>query len=132
MSKSMKTSDAGMPPELNARLSELQAQSRSPSREDVAERARALIDQVAGGELQLALEDGESAVGGGAGPTCSLPTTLIAITHPRMSAQEIERVLRSSFPPVISRISEGKVLLDLRTVLPDELAEVAAALKTID
>ena len=102
------------------------------SREDVAERARALIDQVAGGELQLALEDGESAVGGGAGPTCSLPTTLIAITHPRMSAQEIERVLRSSFPPVISRISEGKVLLDLRTVLPDELAEVAAALKTID
>ena len=102
------------------------------SREDVAERARALIDQVAGGELQLALEDGESAVGGGAGPTCSLPTTLIAITHARMSAQEIERVLRSSFPPVISRISEGKVLLDLRTVLPDELAEVAAALKTID
>lgn len=102
------------------------------SREEVGQRARALIDQIAGGELQLALEDGESAVGGGAGPTCSLPTTLIAITHPRMSAQEIERVLRSSFPPVISRISEGKVLLDLRTVLPDELAAVVAALKTID
>ena len=102
------------------------------SREEVGQRAGALIDQIAGGELQLALEDGESAVGGGAGPTCSLPTTLIAITHPRMSAQEIERVLRSSFPPVISRISEGKVLLDLRTVLPDELAAVVAALKTID
>jgi L-seryl-tRNA(Ser) seleniumtransferase len=102
------------------------------SPDEVGERARGLIDQVAGGELQLCLEDGESAVGGGAGPTCSLPTTLIAITHPRMSAQEIECVLRTSSPPIIGRISEGKVLLDLRTVLPDELHEVAAALKSRD
>ena len=102
------------------------------SREEVGKRARQLIDQAASANLQLSLEDGESAVGGGAGPTCNLPTTLVAVTHPRMSAQEIERVLRSSFPPIISRISEGKVLLDLRTVLPEELDEVLAALKTID
>jgi L-seryl-tRNA(Ser) seleniumtransferase len=101
-------------------------------REELEKRARALIDQVAGGELQLSLEDGESAVGGGAGPSCSLATTLIAITHPRMSAQEIERVLRTSSPPIIGRISEGKVLLDLRTVFADELASVAAALKSSD
>jgi L-seryl-tRNA(Ser) seleniumtransferase len=102
------------------------------SREELGERARGLVDQVEGSQLHLALEDGESAVGGGAGPTCSLPTTLIAVTHPRMSAREIERVLRSSSPPIIGRISEGKVLLDLRTVLPDELPELAAALKTSD
>jgi L-seryl-tRNA(Ser) seleniumtransferase len=100
------------------------------SPEEVAKRARGLLDQVAGGELKLSLEDGESAVGGGAGPACRLPTTVIAITHPRMSAQEIERMLRSSSPPIISRISEGKVLLDLRTVLADEIPEVVAALKT--
>ena len=102
------------------------------SREEVGKRARALVEQLTDGELQLAFEDGESAVGGGAGPTCSLPTTLIAITHPRLSAKEIERVLRSSTPPIISRISEGKVLLDLRTVLADELPELVAALKRID
>lgn len=107
-------------------------QMLSLSREDVEKRARGLMDQLSNGELQLSLEDGESAVGGGAGPTCNLPTTLIAVMHPRLSAQEIERVLRSSFPPIISRISEGKVLLDLRTVLPEELAEVLAALKRID
>lgn len=102
------------------------------SREEVEQRARELVSQVAGGELQLSLEDGESAVGGGAGPACSLPTMLVAITHPRLSAQEIERTLRASSPPIISRISEGKVLLDLRTVIADEFAEVTAALKRID
>jgi L-seryl-tRNA(Ser) seleniumtransferase len=101
-------------------------------REEIEKQARALIDQVAGGELHFSVEEGESAVGGGAGPTCSLPTTLIAITHSRMNAQEIERVLRSSSPPIISRISEGKVLLDLRTVLRDELPELIAALKSSD
>lgn len=99
------------------------------SPEELEKRARGLIEQVSAGRLQFSLATGESAVGGGAGPTCSLPSTLIAITHPRLSAQEIERELRSSSPPIITRISEGKVLLDLRTVPDDELPELVAALK---
>jgi L-seryl-tRNA(Ser) seleniumtransferase len=102
------------------------------SREEVGKRARELADQLTEGALRISLEDGESAVGGGAGPTCSLPTTVMAITHPGLSAHEIERLLRSSSPPVIGRISEGKLLLDLRTVLPEELPDLVAALKTID
>jgi L-seryl-tRNA(Ser) seleniumtransferase len=98
------------------------------SAEELERRARSLIDQITGTELQFSLEAGESAVGGGAGPTCNLPTSLLAITHPKMTAQEIERTLRNSSPPVIARISEGKVLLDLRTVFPDELQDVARAL----
>ncbi|HEX6045325.1 MAG TPA: L-seryl-tRNA(Sec) selenium transferase [Pyrinomonadaceae bacterium] len=104
----------------------------SLSAEEIAERARELIDEVADSQLQLSLESGESAVGGGAGPACRLPTTLVAVTHSRLSAQEIERVLRSSSPPIIGRISEGKLLLDLRTVAPDELPEIAVALKSRD
>jgi L-seryl-tRNA(Ser) seleniumtransferase len=77
----------------------------------------------------LELVAGESAIGGGAGPTSNLPTTLIAITQPSRSAQEIERQLRTGSPPVIARISEGKVLLDLRTVFPDQLGAVSEALK---
>jgi L-seryl-tRNA(Ser) seleniumtransferase len=99
------------------------------SNEEIESRAKLLIEQLGATELELSLQAGESAIGGGAGPTSNLPTTLVAITHPRMTSQEIERTLRSSSPPVISRISEGKVLLDLRTVFSDELPQLAAALK---
>lgn len=102
------------------------------SADEIEQRARALIESISATGLQFALEPGESAVGGGAGPTCNLPTTLIAITHPKLTAQEIERTLRSSSPPVIARISEGKVLLDLRTVFEDELADLARAVTSPD
>jgi L-seryl-tRNA(Ser) seleniumtransferase len=102
------------------------------SSEEIESRAKQLIEQAGETELELTLQPGESAIGGGAGPTSNLPTTLVAITHPRMTAQEIERALRTSSPPVIGRISEGKVLLDLRTVFPDELADLVIALKRPD
>jgi L-seryl-tRNA(Ser) seleniumtransferase len=95
--------------------------------QELAERARRLVAEVGGGHLELLA--GESALGGGAGPTSTFPTTLIAITHPDKSATEIEQELRRFSPPIIARISEGKVLLDLRTVFPDELSVVIEALK---
>ena len=55
----------------------------------------------------------------------------VAITHPDKSAQEIEQALRNYSPPIISRISEGKVLLDLRTVFEDQLPAIRAALTAI-
>jgi L-seryl-tRNA(Ser) seleniumtransferase len=97
--------------------------------ETIESRAEHLIRRVGATELVLTLQRGESAIGGGAGPTSNLPTTLVAITHPRMTAQEIERTLRTSSPAIIGRISEGKVLLDLRTVCPEELPELALVLK---
>jgi len=100
------------------------------SSEEIQMRAQQLIKEVGHTELDLTLQGGESAIGGGAGPTSNLPTTLVAITHPRLTAQEIERTLRSSSPAVIARISDGKVLLDLRTVFPAELTEIATALKS--
>ncbi|HET8781076.1 MAG TPA: L-seryl-tRNA(Sec) selenium transferase [Pyrinomonadaceae bacterium] len=99
---------------------------------EIEARAMQLIEEVGDTALELSLQPGESAIGGGAGPTCNLPTTLVAVTHPRMTSQEIERTLRSSSPAIIGRIAEGIVLLDLRTVFPDELAELAAALKHAD
>jgi len=99
---------------------------------EVEQRARSVIEKVDPADsLKLALQTGESTVGGGAGPTSTLPTTLIAITHTKKSAQDIEQELRTSSPPIISRISEGKVLLDLRTVFPDQLPAVLAALKDV-
>jgi L-seryl-tRNA(Ser) seleniumtransferase len=101
-------------------------QMLSVSGEELEQRAQ----RVAEG-LELELVTGESALGGGAGPTSTFPTTLIAITHPSKSAQEIEHELRNYSPPIIGRIAEGKVLLDLRTVFDDQLPVVRAALASI-
>jgi L-seryl-tRNA(Ser) seleniumtransferase len=100
--------------------------------DELEQRARNLVGQIeVAGALRLELQTGESTVGGGAGPTSTLPTTLIAITHAGRSAQEIEQQLRTSSPPVISRISEGKVLLDLRTVFTDQVTALLHALKQL-
>src|SRR5215213_6880960 len=101
-------------------------QMLSLSAEEIEQRARNLVEG-----LDVELIAGESALGGGAGPTSRFPTILIAITHPEKSAQEIEQELRNYSPPIISRISEGKVLLDLRTVFEDQIPAVRAALATI-
>ena len=99
--------------------------------EELEQRARSLLDALPQTDLALELVPGESAIGGGAGPTSTLPTTLIAITHPSKSAQEIEHQLRGSSPPVIARIADGKVLLDLRTVLPEEIPILSTALTNL-
>lgn len=100
--------------------------------DELEERARRVIEAVGeSGAIQLELLPGESTIGGGAGPTSTLPTKLIAIGHPDKSAQEIERQLRTASPLIIARISEGKVLLDLRTVFADELPALCAALKKL-
>ena len=107
-------------------------QMLSLSADELERRARSLVEAVSTTDLKLELVPGESAIGGGAGPTSRLPTMLIALTHPNKSAQEIEQLLRTSSPPIIARISDGKVLLDLRTVFPEEIPLLCKALKNLD
>lgn len=95
----------------------------------IAERAKAVIEQVTPTDLKLSLEAGESAVGGGTAPTSKLKSVLIALAHPQKSAAELEHQLRRSSPPVITRVADEKVLIDLRTVSPDDLPSLIAALK---
>jgi len=97
-------------------------QMLSLTKQDISTRAQSLLSQVSNNSktVHLDLIDSESAIGGGAGPTANLPTTVIAISDQNRTAQEIETVLRTSLPPVIARIADQKVLLDLRTVFPDQ------------
>ena len=62
----------------------------------------------------------ESTVGGGSLPGERLATTALAISPRRGGAADLLRRLREHEPPVIGRIVEERVLLDPRTVLPDE------------
>ena len=98
---------------------------------EIEERAKVLVEQLGPTDLDLELEPGESAIGGGAAPTSTIRSVLIALVHPSKSAAELEQQLRNSSPAVISRISENKVLLDLRTVVPTDFPALIAALKRL-
>ena len=76
---------------------------------------------------ETTLLDGESVTGGGATPMQSLPTVLIAIQS--ADATALERKLRFSDPPVIARIENGRLVIDLRTVLPAEEVDLLRAIE---
>jgi L-seryl-tRNA(Ser) seleniumtransferase len=80
--------------------------------------------------------NGESMIGGGSLPGATLPTKLLAIYAGRRKkgqgiVQILARKLRENNPPVVARISEDALLLDPRTVFPEEDNIVLAALKSL-
>jgi len=87
---------------------------------DIEERAKRLVEKLSNAELEFELLPGESAIGGGAGPNANLPTVLIGLTHLTYSTQELEVKIRSASPGIIGRIADQRVLLDLRTVSPEQ------------
>jgi L-seryl-tRNA(Ser) seleniumtransferase len=93
----------------------------------VRERAERLL--VALPDLKAEVIAGESVIGGGATPEQSIPTYLIAIACANEGAAL--RRLRANDPPVIARVEEKRLLVDLRTVLPEEETELAAALQAL-
>ncbi len=78
--------------------------------------------------MNLELVEGISAIGGGSAPLARPETVLIYLRHDTLSAEELEQTLRKSAPPIIGRIAEDRVLLDLRTVFETEEDQIAAAL----
>jgi L-seryl-tRNA(Ser) seleniumtransferase len=77
------------------------------------------------------LIEGESVLGGGSAPGATLATMLIAITSSALSAEELATRLRANDPPIVARIDEGRVLLDLRTVFPEQDTAIAGALAKV-
>jgi len=89
--------------------------------ESVKRRGEALLKGVTGGERRVEAElvTGESEVGGGSFPGAKLPTWLVAIRHP--APDTLVGKLRGGEPPVIARIADDRVVLDPRTILPDQI-----------
>jgi len=101
------------------------------SKDEIARRAEKIVSAVESARLKLELLDGESVIGGGAAPSAVLPTRLIALTHIDLSADELSARLRANNPPVIARVEDGRVLLDLRTVFLEQDAVVVEALNSV-
>ena len=99
----------------------------------IGERARKFIAQLQPsvvGDVTFRIAAGFSVIGGGSTPDQQLPTNLISIACSRHSAAELEKRLRKpgNSTPVIARIENKQLILDLRTVFADEESQLAAAL----
>ena len=103
------------------------------TKEEISARAESLAKGLHAVALKIKIEivDGESVIGGGAAPSSVLPTRLLALTCIDLSADELSTRLRQSDPPIIARVEDGRVLLDLRTVFPDQDELISAALARI-
>ena len=101
------------------------------SKGEIGQRAEVLAERIKFSKLSVEMVDGESVIGGGAAPSAVLPTRLLAITRDGFSADELSVRLRASDPPIIARVEEGRVLLDLRTVFPEQDAAVVNALREV-
>jgi L-seryl-tRNA(Ser) seleniumtransferase len=82
-------------------------------------------------DLTVSLQDDLSQTGGGALPTGKLPTKVVAISHKSLSANQIESKLRMGKPAIITRIKEGMVLFDPRTLNDGEIGKIVGALRNI-
>jgi len=98
------------------------------TKEEIGRRAEALAAQARSSRLQIEITDGESMIGGGAAPSSVLPTRLLALSCADLSADELTTRLRTSDPPIIARVEDGRVLLDLRTVFEEQDETLKTAL----
>jgi L-seryl-tRNA(Ser) seleniumtransferase len=99
--------------------------------EQIEKRAKKLIRKVyknTADTLKIEPINAESAVGGGSAPISSLPTLAISVTRDGFAAKSIAEHLRQWNPPIIVRIANDRVLIDLRTVAVTDETEVEQAL----
>ncbi len=96
----------------------------------LAERLQRLLDAAgaAGATVPLVGVRVRSAVGGGALPLVELPSWAVALGG---SAEGRAAALRAGTPPVVGRVVEDRLVLDVRTIQDAEVAEVAAALAAL-
>ncbi len=95
--------------------------------EAIAERAAALAARLRDAGIEASIVDSASAIGGGSAPGQQLPTRAVALPPAAASAAAVERRLRLGDPAVVARIEDDRVLIDLRTVMPEEDDALAQA-----
>jgi L-seryl-tRNA(Ser) seleniumtransferase len=90
-----------------------------------------LRPQLPPGEVEMEIVDGASLAGGGSTPSQSLPAKLLRFLSVRHSAADLAERLRKTAagPPVIARVEDDRLVIDLRTVFAEQEPLLAAALR---
>ena len=99
--------------------------------EELMRRCGEIAGQVCAGPLAVEVVPVESLVGGGTAPKAMLPSCALALSHASMTAEELSSALRLLDPPIVARISDDTVYLDLRTVPPRFDTEISSLLNTL-
>jgi L-seryl-tRNA(Ser) seleniumtransferase len=109
------------------------------SAEEIGRRAHRIAQEMkpilASAQAEIEIADGQSVIGGGSTPAEYLPTRLLHVSSARYSAGQLEERLRtgvngaeSEHTPVLARVSENRLVLDLRTVFPSQETALIKAL----
>jgi L-seryl-tRNA(Ser) seleniumtransferase len=99
---------------------------------DVKKRARKLIRKLIHAgipDLTYELQDAKAAAGGGSLPTQDIPTAVVAVKSAKITASHMEIKLRQAALPIIARVDEDAIMIDLRTVSEEEFGFVVDALR---
>ncbi|MCI2426177.1 L-seryl-tRNA(Sec) selenium transferase [Candidatus Acetothermia bacterium] len=85
-----------------------------------AETLAAAIEIRLKNEANVTMQDGTSQLGGGSLPGEEIPTLLVAIEFFHLDVEKVAEQLRMGDPAIFTRISNGKLLIDLRTLHPED------------
>ena len=99
--------------------------------DEIERRARTAAAAVNTSTIKVQIIDGVSTIGGGSAPGSELSTRLLAMTSLTIQPKDLAAALRRLTPPIIGRIERGQVVLDLRTVLPEQDEMLARALGSL-
>jgi L-seryl-tRNA(Ser) seleniumtransferase len=129
---------AGLEATLRLYLDESQAVAHLPTLfmltrplQEVERQARSLARTIKKrwpGQFQVAVQASEARVGGGALPQMPIPSRALALALPPLPPHQLEARLRAAQPPIIARLEHQHLLLDVRTILPQDQANLLAAL----
>ena len=104
--------------------------SASPT--ELLRRADHIVDQLGHlPHLNVSVRPDTSPVGGGSVPAAELPTAVICLTHPELSAETLAQRLRLGQIRLYARIQNDQVLVDLRSVATADDSKVELALRLI-
>ena len=99
---------------------------------NIGERAQAIANQLKlPHSVNMQIIDGQSMIGGGCTPDQVIPTRLLAFSGSELSLSKLEERLRTGSPPIASRLENDCLLLDLRTVLPEDDKQVFETLQDL-
>jgi L-seryl-tRNA(Ser) seleniumtransferase len=101
--------------------------------EQIDERAEHVMRKlhISNPKLNVEVVATRSVIGGGSAPGATLPTRALAVSAPDMGSDAIAEKLRGWTTPIIARVEEGRVLLDLRTVEPEQDEIVLTAMESL-
>ena len=102
------------------------------SEEELKTRAQTLCNALGAlPGVNAEIKQGESYSGGGSLPDEAIPTWLVTVRTDRCSPDQIATKLRAQSPPVIARIADEAIILDLRTLSDEDSDEIAIAFQRI-